>query len=135
MRKILNGFVPGCPSLPAPDCAGQSLGSGGTLGSPHDVGGTLGSPQDVWGRGAIPGMCGDTCEPPGCKGTLGSPGPGLGGVGVFVTLLQVGVGAGGALPGTGQLWGAACPITPGECPAASASPGGGGKGLGVLVLS
>lgn len=92
-----------------------------------------GSPWEVEGHWAAPGMCGDTCEPLGCKGTLGSPGPGLAGVGGFVTLLQVGVGVGGALPGTGQLWGAACPIAPGECPAASASPGGEGKGLGVLV--
>lgn len=99
-------------------------------GRPWGVEGHWAIPGMWWGHWAIPGMCGDTCELPGCKGTLGSRGPGVGG---FVTLLQVGVGVGGALPGTGQLWGAACLITPGECPAASASPGGEGKGLGVLV--
>lgn len=43
----------------------------------------------------------------------------------WLCVLQVGVGFGGALPGTGQLWCVACPITP-----ASASPG---LGLGVLA--
>lgn len=47
-------------------------------------------------------MCGNTCELPGCKGTLGSLGPGLGGRGGFITLLQVGVGVGGPCQAQGS---------------------------------
>lgn len=90
-----------------PDTVGMlvaSEGSGGWHGEDSEWGHSWvqGSPWGVGGHWAVPGMCGDTCEPPGCKGTLASPGPGLGGVDGFVTLLQVAVGAGGPCQAQGS---------------------------------
>lgn len=72
-------------------------------------------------------MFGDTCEPPGARGHCWTQ------VLAWVALSPCSKWDWGALPGTGQLWGAACPKTPEKCPAASPSPVGEGRGLGVLV--